>query len=188
MKKLIIIIASALLLPANGLFAQPQGRPQSGERPAPPKMKSPEEIAKTEADLMKSELGLSDKQYKKIYKLIKKDHEYRQSQARMPFEGGMPPMGGGPGGMGGPGGGMMGGGMPPQGDMFNGPRPEGGPGGPGMGPGMGPGEDIITDEYLEEQDNKLKKILTEDQYRKWRSKHPAEHLELPPFELKTFEE
>jgi len=177
MKHKTFLVAASILMLSIGLSAQPEG-----VRPAPPKQMTPEEIAKKEADMMMSELNLTDKQYKKVYKLIKKDHEYRQSQMKQQFGEGMPPMGGGPGmggpgmgnpGMGGPGG--MGGGRPPQGEM--GARPEGG------FPGMGPREDVITEEYLEKQDQKLKEILTAEQYSKWRSKHPAEHLELPPMQF-----
>jgi len=172
-----------------GMYAQAQGG-----RPSPSKQMKPEEIAKKEADMMRSEVNLTDKQYKKVFNLIKKDHQYRQDQMEKQFEEGMPPMGGGPGGMmgggpggmgggmmgagpmdGGPGGmgGSMGGGRPPRGEMGQGPRSE------GNQPGMRPMPDIVTDEYLEKQDQKLKKILTAEQYSKWRSKHPAEHLELP---------
>jgi len=199
MKRIRPIVAVYLMMLTAGLYAQPQG----GARSVPPKMKSPEEIAKKQAGMMKSEVGLTDKQYKKVYNLIKKDWQYRQSQAENRFggmggpggggmmgggpggmggPGGGGMMGGGPGGMGGPGGGMMGGGpggmgggMPQGGDMQREPRPEG-------TPGMRPGEDIVTDEYLEKQDQKLKKILTDEQYSKWRAKHPAEHLDLPPLE------
>lgn len=173
MKILKLFVAAAIMLLSVGMGAQQQP-PHGNGRPAPPKMKTPEEIAKKEADMMKAEVALTDKQYKKVYKLIKKDHEYRQEQARSQFggmggfpgggPGGMPPQGsmGGPGGMGG---GSMSGGMPPQGGM-----------------GGFPGGDVITDEYLEKQDKKLQKILTLEQYTKWRSKHPAEHLELPPID------
>lgn len=204
-----ILTIAAFMLLSTGIYAQAP----RGERPAPPKMKSPEEIAQKEADMMKEEVGLTDKQYKKVYNLVKKDWQYRQDQAENRFSGmggpgGMPPQGGmgGPGGMGGgPDGGFsggmggfggmggsggMGGGMPPQGGMGGGPEggfsggmpPQGGQR-PEGGPGMGPGGDIVTEEYLEKQDKKLKKILTEDQYNKWRAKHPAEYMELPPMEM-----
>jgi len=176
-----LFIATSIMMFSIGLYAQPQG-----DRPTPPKQRTPEEIDRKQADRMKAEVNLTDKQYKKVYKLIRNDQQYRQSQAEQQFGGGMPPMGGGPGGMmgGGPGR-MMGGGMPPMG---------GGPGGMGGSPGgmpahgeMGqgplPGGDVVTEEYLEKQDLKLKKILTDEQYSKWRSKHPSEHLELPPMKF-----
>jgi len=180
-KTMIICGIASLMLSSVWMSAQPQ----PGERPAPPKMKTPEEIAKKEADMMQAEISLSEKQYKKVYNLVKKDHKYRQTQAAAQFGGGMPPQGGGPGmgmggpGMGGPGMGMggprgsMGGGMPPQGAMGQGQRPEG-------FTGMAPDKEIVTVEYLEKQEAKLKKILTPEQYSQWRSKHPAERLELPP--------
>lgn len=189
MDKRVTIIAAFVLL-SCALSAQPQGA-----RPEPPKMKDPAELAKDISDRMQQEVGLDAKQYKKVYNLYKKDFQYRQNAAQERMGGGMPPqggpgmggpggggmMGGGPGGMGGDfGGGMMGGGMsgqgmPPQG-AGQGQRPEG-------GPGMGPGENLVTDEYLEKQDKKLRKILSPEQYRKWSSNHPAEHLELPPLEI-----
>lgn len=189
MKHTKLFVAASIMMLSIGLSAQPRG-----DRPSPPKQRTPEEIAREETDRMKSEVDLTDKQYKKVYNLIKKDQEYRQNQVAKQFGDGMPPqgggpggmgggmmgggmMGGGPGGMGGPGGGSMGGGRPPQGEMGQGPRPEGGR------PGMGPGEDVVTEEYLEKQDQKLKKILSAEQYSKWRSKHPAEQLELPPVEF-----
>lgn len=164
-----------------GLSAQTQ---ETGSRPEAPKMKSPAEIAEKKANMMQREVGLTEKQYKKVYKLFKKDEQYRQELMEENM-GGMPPMGrpdgmGGPGmgggrppqggpGMGGPG---MGGGRPPQGgDMSSRPRPEG-------FPGMGPVE--VSEEYIDKQDQKLRKILTDEQYLQWRSKHPVEHKALPP--------
>ncbi len=165
-----------MMLPL-GLFAQPQG-----DRPAPPEMKSPEEIAKEKVDQMQAEIDLSEDQYKQVYKLFKKDQEYRRSQMESAFSGGMPPMGGGmPFGQGGGPGGDMGGGMPPMGGGSGmgtppsgdqGMRPSGPP------PGMN-GEGMVSEKYIEKQDQKLKKILTEEQYSQWRSKHPLESTELP---------
>jgi len=215
MKKSLLFIP-ALMICFSALYAQPQGgsrppQPQEGGRPAPPKQISPEEFAKGQADMMQAELGIDQKQYKKVYNYFKKDQEFRQSQSNSfngfpPPPGGMGGPGGGPGGgMGGPGGGMggPGGGMPGGGGM-GGPGggmpggggmggPDGGmPGGQGMGgqggprDGMGPGPEgmQVSDEYLEKQEKKLKKILTPDQYSSWRAKHPAEHHELPPLEFK----
>jgi len=200
MKKSLLFIP-ALMICFSALYAQPQGgstppQHQEGGRPAPPKQISPEEFAKGQADMMQAELGIDQKQYKKVYNFFKKDQEYRQSQSNsfngfppppggMGGPGGMP--GGGPGGM--PGGGMPGGGMP--GGGMGGP--EGGmPGGQGMGSQGGPHNGMdpapegmqVSDEYLEKQEKKLKKILTPDQYSSWRAKHPAEHHELPPLEFK----
>lgn len=193
------IAAFFLLLPVIAFAQQPQDK-----RPSPPERKTPEEIAKIQADQMKAELALTDKQYKKVYKLLKKDQEYRQSLLESKFgnpemggPGGM--MGGGPG-MGGPGG-MMGGGpgMGGPGGMMGGGPGMGGPGGgmpqggsrpsnadtgdrkmPDGFPGMGMGDSLVSDEYLDSQELKLKKILTSEQYAAWRAKHPVEYNELPP--------
>lgn len=183
-RKLTFILAMCLL--SLGTIAQPP-KGQPGE---PPKKPTPEEIAKRQADMMKAELGISDKQYKKVYKLVKKDHKYRQEQMENNM-GGQPPqapdMGGqgfgGPG-MGGPGGGFGGPGMGGPGmggGDFQGERPQGPP--PSGMPGMGPAESPINAEYIEKQEKKLKKILTSEQYVKWRSAHPMEQLELPAFEM-----
>lgn len=185
MKKCLFAL-SALILTFSVLSAQPPQPPRDSTRPAPPKIQTPEEIAKEQADMMREELGITDKQYKKVYNLIKKDYESRQ-QGQGSGDGFPPPpggMGGGPGmggGMpmgGGPG---MGGGMPPMG------------GGPGMDQGGGnrppkpegfePGYKPVTEEYLEKQEEKLKKILTPEQYEKWRANHPSEIYDLPPLEF-----
>lgn len=156
-------LCAALMLLSLGLSAQTQ---ETGSRPEPPKMKSPAEIAEKKAGMMQREVGLTEKQYKKVYKLFKKDEQYRQNL--MEENMGEMPMGR-PDGMGGPG---MGGGRPPQGgDMSSRPRPEG-------FPGMGPVE--VSEEYIDKQDQKLRKILTDEQYLQWRSKHPVEHKALPP--------
>lgn len=209
MKKSLLFIP-ALMICFSALYAQPQGgtrppQPQESGRPAPPKQISPEEFAKGQADMMKAELGIDQKQYKKVYNFFKKDQEHRQSQSNS-FNGFPPPPGGmggpggmpgggmpdGGGGMGGPGGGMRGPGGGMQGGGMGGPgggMPGGGQGMSGQGgprDGMGPGPEgmQVSDEYLEKQEKKLKKILTPDQYSAWRAKHPAEHHELPPLELK----
>lgn len=64
--------------------------------------------------------------------------------------GGFPPMGGGPGG----------GGFPPM----------GGNGGPGMPPPSSGKNDMRS--LMEKKDKQMKKILTEEQYAKWRSEQP----------------
>ena len=88
---------------------------------------NPEKAARRMTDEMQKSLGLTDKQYKKVYKLNLKEEKARVEQMtskgadgnRPPMmggapSGGFPPMGGGPGG----------GGFPPM----------GGNGGPGMPP------------------------------------------------------
>lgn len=190
-----IVSIAAFVLLSVGLSAQPRefGGPQGdGQAPhhggphmqMPPKQ-DPAEMAAHKADMMQREVGLDDKQYKKVYKLFKKDYEYRADAMEMP-EGGFP--GGFPGGQGGfpgggPGMGGPGGGFPGGGPGMGGPG-MGGPGGgfPG-GPGMGAPMKVVDDEYLEKQDKKLRKILTAEQYEKWDARHPREYMELPPIEM-----
>jgi len=126
--------------------------------------------------MMKAELGITDKQYKKVYNLIKKDHETRQNQSSGSGNGFPPP----PGGMGGPGGGMPPSGGPGMGGPSGGMPPMDGQ----MPEGFKPGNQSVSEEYLEKQEQKLKKILTQEQYSYWRKKHPAEHHELPPVDFK----
>ena len=71
-----------------------------------------------------------------------------------------------------------------------------GQGGPGMGHGMGPGSgrpafsgeseiDFATlKKYNAKQEKKLRKILGNELYSQWRSRHPKEKLELPEVEFK----
>ena len=98
MKHMKLFVAASVMMLSIDMSAQSQGG-----RPMPPKQRTPEEIAKKESDRMKFEVNLTEKQYKKVFKLIKKDQEYRQSQTGKQFEEGMPPQGRGPG-MGAPGG------------------------------------------------------------------------------------
>ncbi|MGM9736670.1 MAG: hypothetical protein ACI3ZL_09695 [Candidatus Cryptobacteroides sp.] len=155
---------------------------------------SPEEKATRTSDQMRKELGINDKQYKKVYKLFLEEEKTLAEQAgHRPGPQGMPgegrPQGGRPeGGHGGPGFGGPGG---PQGG-FGGPQgggPRGGHGGPEMGRGpQGPefhgGADVFSEEYIEKREKKLKKILKDDLYNKWRERHPVEMPPLPePFQI-----
>lgn len=179
-KTCIFIIAMAVAgLSAVPVSAQPQpgSRPEfNGEsRPMP----DVSELAQKKADAMDRELSLSEKQYKKILKYykseIQKERDMMQANrpAGMPdgfsggrpdFGGGMPPMGGS--GFGGPGSGFPGGGFPGGGPAMDGGRA------PVGGPGMAVSEEEM-DKFYARQDKKLKKILTEEQYSRWRSKHSA---------------
>ena len=131
----------------------------------------PATIAQKRTDELDRQLNLTEKQYKKVYRIILSQEKERfnnipQFDGNMP--GGMPggPMGGGmPGGMhggmpGGMPGGPMGGGMP-------GSMPGGMPGGQ-MPDGPMPDIDISAFEA------KLKKILTEEQFSKWEVMQMAE--------------
>lgn len=118
---------------------------------------NPEKMAQKETDRLKEALNLTDKQYKKVYKLILKEQrellENRMQRPPMmgangrgprpPHEGGMPPMGmgeGAPDGMH----------RPPM--MDGAPKPES-------------AEDM--QKRIAKKNKKMKKILTETQYDQW---------------------
>ena len=172
-----LLIALALCVALN-VAAQPGGgpqqRPDQGQASNPPKMENP---AQMKAEMMKAELGLTDKQYKKVLNVFK-----QEQNSLHPSNNGMP--GGGPGGMGGPGGGPGGmpGGMGGPGGGMGGPG-GGMPGGPGMGQGempqgLPPGMSRLSDEEMEKilakKEKQLRKILTPEQFDKWAKDHPEE--------------
>lgn len=174
MMKTVKIIQSLVLLMAVSSFlvsAQPPQRPpmgpEHGEMPERPVRMSAKEKAERRTDMMHKTVNLTEKQYKKIYKIYLKEENAKEAAMNGPM--GMPP-GGFPGGgfPGGPGG-FPGGGFP------------GGPGGPGGfgGPGFGEqqkatvgGKEIDSDEYIDEREAKFQKILTPEQYAAWRAKNP----------------
>lgn len=143
---LIALLAGMSLL----LSAQEKNRPS-----LPHEVLSPEKVAKRETDEMKKQLQLTEKQYKKIYKLNLKDQKKRfgvmQNSERPDFPMGRPH--------------GMGGGRPP---MMNGEPPMMG----GAGPDRG--ENFRREDKSEEiqkavaaKQKKIKKILTTEQYEKW---------------------
>lgn len=148
------------------LTLQVQAQAPAEEQPAkrtelPREVPNPEKLARQETDRLKEALELTDKQCKKVYKLVLKEQRERFERRmqrppmrdgeagrgpRPPREGGMPPMG-------------MGGGRP---------------GGEGMEmsrPPMARGQQPETAEEMhkriEEKNKKMKKILTEAQYDRW---------------------
>lgn len=151
-------MCGVLMLFCLGGYAQPH----SGEaRPAePPQRMTPEQIATRKTEHLNRELGLTEKQFKKVYKIYLKQAQTLQGEMESRFaermESGRPPMGG----PGGPGGGMRPG---PGGPDMRGERPEGMP--RGMMPGISMEE---SEKDLAARDKKMKKILSEDQYAKWR--------------------
>lgn len=123
--------------------------PQQEEEKAPFKeIPNPEKSAKRITEEMSKELNLTEKQYKKVYKLILKEQksliENRMGQMRPPMmpgnpgEGEMPMMGMGPEGMSHP--------RPPRMD-----------------------EDMAKEleKARQKKEKKLKKILTDEQYTRW---------------------
>lgn len=112
---------------------------------------NPEKMAKRRTDEMNELLQLSEKQYKKIYKLYlkqEKEKVERMTERHLP-EGGRPP-------------------MPPEGGGGMPPRMEGMP--PSM-PMKNEREDM--QKQIKKFDKKLKKILTDEQYEIWSSRTPA---------------
>lgn len=170
--KIIPTIAGALIL-CTALFAQPSGVSMTGrdgveqkqQRQGRPHRLTPEEKAGRTADRMKSELAISDRQYKKVYKLFLKDAKIEEEQAssRPPREGGRPQGERPEGGQGR--GGFEGGQGGPQGEM--GPR------------GGNPQTDVFSEEYIAKREKKLKRILKQEKYDSWRQRHPVEMPPLP---------
>ena len=139
-------------------YAQPMP-PHRGQERHRKEIRTPEEIAKIKTERLQKEVFLDDKQFKKIYKIYLKEEQAKQQA----MEGNMMP----------PPGGFPGGGRPPQG------------GGPGMGHGTPPhamsgdmavptvgGKAIDSDEYIDSREKKFRKILTPEQYERFRSIHP----------------
>lgn len=139
-------------------YAQPMP-PRRGQERHRKEIRTPEEIAKIKTERLQKEVILDDKQFKKIYKIYLKEEQAKQQA----MEGNMMP----------PPGGFPGGGRPPQG------------GGPGMGHGTPPhamfgdmavptvgGKAIDSDEYIDSREKKFRKILTPEQYERFRSIHP----------------
>ena len=164
-----MMLLFALLIPA-GTMAQDNEQATQAGRPARVQRMTYEQMT----EKMVSELHLDEKQAKKVTKLNKKyktlieGQQMERPQGQRPQNGnrpsGRPSRGGGmPGGMGGRGGGF-GGGMPEGGIGGRGGGMQGGPRG-GM-PQGGPSEQNSYD-YDKQQtkyDEKIKKILSEEQY------------------------
>lgn len=158
------LMCAPLNASANIRYDDPQEEVQKKEVP------NPEKAAQRRTDEMDKALNLTEKQYKKIYKLFLKEEKEKVEAMMQRHPGGMngqPPMGGRP---------PMGGGMPPQGGGF-----------PGMGgfpEGMSPEERMKehTEKMQKEQEKrekKIRKILTEEQYAIWQTMKPQPQV-LPP--------
>lgn len=163
------LMCASLSASANIRYDDPQEKVQKKEVP------NPEKAAQRRTDEMDKVLNLTEKQYKKIYKLFLKEEKEKVEAMMQRHPGGMngqPPMGGRhPMGGGRP---PMGGGMPPQGGGF-----------PGMGgfpEGMSPEERMKEhaekmQKKQEKREKKIRKILTEEQYATWQTVKPQV---LPP--------
>lgn len=165
------LMCAPLSASANVRYDDPQEKVQKKEVP------NPEKAAQRRTDEMDKALNLTEKQYKKIYKLFLKEEKEKVEAMMQRHPGGMngqppmagrPPMGGGRP--------PMGGGMPPQGGGF-----------PGMGgfpEGMSPEERMKehAEKMQKEQEKwekKIRKILTEEQYAIWQTMKPQPQV-LPP--------
>lgn len=148
MKKLTFIAAFAMsifcVLDSPCVYAQEQ----QGRKPAMRKVVDPETSARELTDRMKEELKLTEKQYKKVYKLNLKEAEAMADENKPEMPDGMNRAGEGRDG------------------MRPGMRPDGmrmGPGG-GMRPRPGDGTDNAD---FSEKAEQMKKILDDGQYAKW---------------------
>ncbi len=129
-----------------------EGGGPGGGKEMPREVPNPEKMARKEAGCLKQQLGLTGKQYKKVYKLLLKEQRelFENRMPRPPHggaEGMRPPMREG---------GMMGG------EMFAGENRMPPPPMRGEAPD---GEDMKK--RVEKKNKKMKKILTESQYDKW---------------------
>lgn len=174
MKKFMIIAAGlviALSAAAQTTDAQTARKKDHHRKPL-----TIEQEAQMRVEKMTKELDLTDGQAKKLLKFYKKDIRYRREKfpaadkpeagpEKGPRDSAVRPQHNGK----------------PQGGP--GPRPEGKPGvrpspdhnghGPGMNPGAPKEIDYeALDKYNEKQDKNLKKILGEEKYNLWTSKHP----------------
>lgn len=152
----LVLLCAPMGANATTRFDTPQEKVQKKEVP------NPEKAAQRRTDEMDKMLDLTEKQYKKIYKLFLKE-EKEKVEALMEHQ---------PGGMNGQP--PMGGGMPPQGGGF-----------PGMG---GDTDDMTPEERMkahaeemqkeqEKREKKIRKILTDEQYEIWQTRKPQV---LPP--------
>ncbi len=158
----LVLLCAPMGANATTRFDTPQEKVQKKEVP------NPEKAAQRRTDEMDKMLDLTEKQYKKIYKLFLKEEKEKVEALMEHQPGGMngqPPMGGRPPrGEGRP---PMGGGMPPQGGGF-----------PGMG---GDTDDMTPEERMkahveemqkeqEKREKKIRKILTDEQYEIWQTR------------------
>ena len=126
---------------------EPQERQQHEQR-LPREVPNPEKIATQMTDQMQESLQLTEKQYKKIYKLnLKEQKEHFKAMQNSGEQ--RPPMGG-PG---------MRGGRPPM----------------GGGPMMNKEQDSADAQKkaAETKEKKIKKILTTEQYEKWQAQQAS---------------
>ena len=143
---------TAVLLMAVSAWAQPQGQgPRGREFPMPGpqfEQRDPAQVAQEQTDRLNDLVGLTDKQYKKIFKFNQKMERQRQNEMENMMPMGRPegfPAGMGPGG------------MPPRGDgQFR------------RGP-MNEDMQQLMEKQQEKRVKKSRKVLTPEQFQKWAS-------------------
>lgn len=170
MRKIMWAVCLAALMPvsAEAVAATSYDEPQQKENTQKKEIPNPEKTARRRTDEMDKVLNLTEKQYKKIYKLNLKEEREKlevligrggKDMNRPPMrEGGRPPM-------------MNGGGQPP---MMGGGRP------PMMTPPAG--DDKMKEEMQERAEKKIKKlrkILTDEQYDLWLTMKPEQPVPHP---------
>ena len=155
------MVCGGMTAGAMGLSHVPQQQ-ESKEEPYK-EVPNPEKAAQRRTDEMNKVLNLTEKQYKKVYKLFLKEEKEKLEKRtdKRPFEGERPPR-------------PQGGGMPPR---------DGGFGRRGMPPAMRGDMREEMQERMEKMDKKLKKILTDEQYETWQEKklEQPEENEFRPF-------
>lgn len=160
---------AALMSVSSTAFAVALPDEPQQEKQAPAKeIPNPEKAARKRTDEMDKVLNLTEKQYKKIYKLnLKEEREKLEALiGRGDKEAGRPP--------------MMGGGRPPMMDGGGQPPMMGGRGGHPMMRPSGDHEKMKEDieKRAEKKMKKLRKILSDEQYDLWltmKPKQPAPH-------------
>lgn len=153
---------------------EPQERQQYEQR-LPHEVPNPEKIATQMTDRMQESLQLTEKQYKKIYKLnLKEQKEYFKAMQNSGEQ--RPPMGG-PG---------MRGGRPPMGGSEPPIMGEGNfPDDMGERPMMNKEQNVedIQKKAAEAKKKKIKKILTPEQYAKWQTEQATARQKAPQMRM-----
>jgi hypothetical protein len=195
-KHIFTSLAFCAVLGCSSIYAQ--SNTTSGNRPEGMQAESVETMTFRQADEVRNQFNLTQKQFEKVSKAYKTYNENlfgSSSSSSRPSGGPGGGMGGPGGGMGGPGGGMGGpgggmggpgggmggpggGGQPPQGDFNQGGAPNGGD------RQAGPSQEDMEKRQKEmtKQEEKLaksiKKILTADQYTQWQELRQTQKM--PP--------
>ncbi len=183
MKRIVLLAATMAISLAAMAQSSGQVRPDNrNDQRQPSARPSVEQEAQMRVEQMAAEFPLTQKQVKKLLKFYKKDIQYRRDNFQM--HGGPRPDGGqrpGNNGQRGP-------------EMGREQRPHGNPG-MGAGNGHRPGMEAGTppsrrpdnqnvdfeeiEKYNLKQDKKLRKIIGDDNFTRWRASHPNEMPQLP---------